>query len=84
MGLTLTLALVLAQTVTLSLQDANGQMENSEGQKMIYGTKELVQYIDGAKALAGQLEAGAKVTPAEGAAEGAPSTAEAAPTENPA
>jgi len=45
-------------------QDANGQMEDAAGNKMVYGTKDLIQYIDGAKALAQNLEGGATVAPA--------------------
>jgi len=51
--------------------DANGAMENQEGEKAIYGTEELIQYIAGAKGEADKLKAGATVTPAvtaEGAA----------------
>merc|ERR1712196_421052 len=37
-------------------QDANGAMENAEGEKMVYGTEGLIQFIDGAKKLADELK----------------------------
>jgi hypothetical protein len=62
-------------------QDANGQMEDAEGNKMVYGTKELIQYIDGAKDLAKNLEGGATVAPAPGDAPAAEAAPVAAPAE---
>jgi len=38
-------------------QDANGAMENAEGEKMVYGTEGLIKFIDGAKKLADELKA---------------------------
>merc|ERR1711988_42822 len=38
--------------------DANGAMENAEGEKMIYGTEGLIQFIDGAKKQADELAKG--------------------------
>merc|ERR1711871_1867264 len=63
-------------------KDANGAMENAEGEKMVYGTEGLIAFIDGAKKLADELKAGGgaeasapagvtEVQPAETAGEGA-------------
>jgi hypothetical protein len=38
--------------------DANGAMENKEGEKMVYGTKGLVKFISGAKKTAEELSKG--------------------------
>jgi len=38
--------------------DANGAMENAEGEKMIYGTEGLIKFIDGAKKQADELAKG--------------------------
>jgi len=65
-------------------KDANGAMENAEGEKMIYGTMGLIKFIDGAQKMAAELAAGGGGdTPAsapEGVTEVAPAAAPAEPT----
>jgi len=58
-------------------QDANGAMENEEGERMIYGTNDLIQYIDGAKKMADEHASGGKVHP-EPAADATPAATEPA------
>jgi len=50
-------------------KDANGAMENAEGEKKAYGTEGLIKFIAGAQELAEQAKAnagGGKVAPADG------------------
>merc|ERR1711988_1162599 len=47
-------------------QDANGAMENKDGEKMVYGTEGLIKFIDGAEKLADDLKAGAPEASAPG------------------
>merc|ERR1712093_744962 len=39
-------------------KDANGAMENKDGEKMVYGTEGLIKFINGAQKIAGELNKG--------------------------